>query len=248
MHTETLQKLDLSKNESIIYETLLKKGESNVSSISKFSGIHRRNVYDTIDHLLSKGLISEKVTLKENTYLPVDPKKLTEIIKEKEMELAKVMPIFQKLYNTKPETESVFIYKGIEGWKNYLRDVLEVGENLYTIGGKGAWSDPRIRTFLNDFLKKANKKRIEFYMLYDGDKKEIPEFVVDTTKGKHKFLPKKYSNNSTIEIFGDRVVIFSNINTTERIIDEKATLTVIKNRNVADAFKTWFQMIWDLTD
>lgn len=81
-------------------------------------------------------------------------------------------------------------------------------------------------------------------MLYDGEHKQIPESVLKTTAGKHKFLPKKYSNNSAIEIFGDRVVIFSNIK--NRQIDESATLTAIKNKNVADAFRTWFQMIWDL--
>lgn len=244
MYNEILQKLYLSKNEAIIYETLLKYGELSVSTISKKSGIHRRNIYDTINHLLPKGLISEKIGSKENTYVAVDPKKLTELIKEKEIELNKIMPIFQKMYKTKTETDAVFIYKGVEGWKNYLRDVLDVGEDLYTIGGKGAWNDPRIQTFLQDFLKKAEKKKIKFHVLFDGSKEDIPQSVINTTKSNHKFLPPKYSNNSTIDIFGDRVVIFSNIE--NRMIDAKATLTIIKNRIVADSFRTWFKMIWDL--
>lgn len=244
MHTNILQKLSLSKNESIIYETLLQHGESSVSKIAEKSGIHRRNIYDTINHLLPKGLISEKVGSKENTYTAVDPRKLTELIKEKEIELNNIMPALLKMYQVTPESESVFIYKGVEGWKNYLRDILEVNEDLYTIGGKGAWNDERIQTFLQDFLKKAEKNKIKFHVLFDGNKEDIPEEVITTAKSSHKFLPTKYSNNSTIDIFGDRVVIFSNIK--NRRIDEQATLTIIKNRNVADAFRTWFQMIWDL--
>jgi sugar-specific transcriptional regulator TrmB len=244
MYSAILTKLNLSKNEALIYETLLKHGKSSVSTISKHSNIHRRNVYDTLDHLLSKGLVSEIVDSKENTYVAVDPKKLSEILKEKEIELNTIMPQLQEMYSSKPIFESVFIYKGIEGWKNYLRDVLEIGEDLYTIGGKGAWGDERIQTFLKDFLEKAAKKKINFYILYDGEESDIPSVVLKTSKDKHKFLPKKYSNNSAIEIFGDRVVIFSNI--VDRKIDNNATLTVIKNKNVADAFRTWFKMIWDL--
>lgn len=244
MYTDILTQLDLSKNEAIIYETLLKYGESSVSYISEKSGIHRRNIYDTINHLLSKGLVSEIVNSKENTYSAVNPKKLSEVIKEKEVNLNSILPDLENMYKSRPSSESVFIYKGIEGWKNYLRDVLEAGDDLYTISGKGAWGDERLQPFIKDFLKKAEKKKINFYMLYDGNNDDIPKSVLDTTKGKHRFLPKKYSNNSAIEIFGDRVVIFSNIK--DRKIDNDATLTVIKNQNVADAFRTWFQMIWDL--
>jgi len=244
MYSHILTKLNLSKNEALIYETLLLHGKSSVSSISKKSNIHRRNVYDTLNHLLSKGLVSEIVDSKENVYVPVDPKKLSEVLKEKELELDAIMPHLQELYASKPILESVFIYKGIEGWKNYLRDVLKEGEDLYTIGGKGAWGDERIETFLKFFLKEAGKKNIKFHTLYDGMESDIPLSVLKTSEGNHKFLPKEYSNNSAIEVFGDRVVIFSNI--INRKIDNNATLTVIKNKNVADAFRTWFKMIWNL--
>lgn len=244
MYTEILTKLDLAKNEAQIYEVLLQYGESSVSKISKHSQIHRRNVYDTLNHLLAKGLVSEKIGSKENTYVAANPRKLTEIIKEKEKAFKSILPDLESMYTNTPETDSVFIYKGVEGWKNYLRDVLEVGEDLYTIGGKGAWGDERIAIFLDDFIAKAEKKKINFQMLYDGQESDIPEKVKSTTKGKHKFLPVKYSNNSTIEIFGDHVVILSNIK--NRRIDERAILTVIINRNLADSFRIWFQMIWDL--
>jgi sugar-specific transcriptional regulator TrmB len=244
MYSHILTKLDLSKNEAIIYETLLKYGKASVSQISDDCGIHRRNIYDTLNHLLAKGLVSEIVGYEGNHYLPVHPKKLNEILEEKETELESIMPALEKMYQSDPHTESVCIYKGVEGWKNYLRDVLEAGEDLYTIGGNGAWSDDRLKTFLADFLEKAEKKKIKFHMLYGAEEKDVPKSILETTKGRHKFLPKKYTSNSALEIFGDYVVVFSNI--IDQKIDNTATLTVIKNRNVADAFRTWFQMIWDL--
>jgi len=244
MYLDALTELGLSKNEAQIYESLVKNGGSSVSFISKDTNIHRRNIYDTLNHLINKGLVFEKLSGKENKYHAVEPVKLRERIKEKEIILDKVLPSLERLYKSSPTKEAVYIYKGIEGWKNYLGDVLEVGEDVYTIGGKGSWGDEKIDPFFETFLKEAKKKNINFHILFDGDKEDIPKKVLDLSVGKQKFLPKKYSNSSIIDIFGDRVVTISN--TENRKIDNNATLTVIINKDVADSYRTWFQMIWDL--
>ena len=242
MYSHILTKLDLAKNEALIYETLLERGQSSVSTISLHSKIHRRNVYDSLNRLMEKGFVFEIAQRNENQYHAVDPRKLMEHVKEKEILLEKIMPDLTKLYNASPSDEAVYIYKGVEGWKNYLSDVLSAGEDLYTIGGKGAWGDKRLQPFMDNFLKEAKKKKIVFHALYDGEKKDIPESVLATSKGHHKFLPKAFANSSVIEIFGDRIVIFSNV--INRQIDENATLTVIVNKSIADSFRIWFKMIW----
>jgi len=244
MYSDILTKLDLAKNEAIIYETLLKHGRSSVGSISVFSQIHRRNVYDSINRLIEKGYVFEIIQKKDNKYEAVNPQKLMEGIKEKENILKEIMPSLEKLYNTTPANEAIYIYKGVEGWKNYLNNVLEVGEDLYTISGKGAWADKRLKPFLDNFLKEANNKGIKFYTLYDEEGANIPQKVLDTSTNQHKFLPKGFPSSSSIDIFGNHVVIFSNIINGE--IDDNATLTVIINKSVADSFRVWFNMIWSL--
>jgi len=47
----------MSKNEAKIYETILEIGECSVSEIAKKSGIHRRNIYDTLARLSEKGIV-----------------------------------------------------------------------------------------------------------------------------------------------------------------------------------------------
>lgn len=242
MYTSILTQLDLAKNEALIYETLLERGQSSVSSISLHSQIHRRNVYDSLNRLMEKGFVFEIVQKNENQYQAVDPRKLIEHVREKETLLAGVMPDLEKLYRGLPSSETVSIYKGIEGWKNYLRDLLEVGEDAYTISAKGLWADKRLEPVLQKFLKDAKKKKMKFHILYDGDKEDIPAVVRAASQGHHKFLPKKWSTPFTIEVFGDHVVIFSDI--VGREINEKATLTVIVNRSVAEGFRILFKMLW----
>ena len=104
MHVEILSELGLTKNESKIYSTLLKKGESSIGSIATDAEINRRNVYDSIARLIEKGLIFEIRHQKENLYQAVDPRKLMERLKEKEVALEKVMPDFLKMFGQAAHT------------------------------------------------------------------------------------------------------------------------------------------------
>ena len=244
LHTDTLQELGLAKNEARIYEILLREGESPVGKIAEKSGVHRRNVYDTLNRLLEKGLAFEIVGSGENRYQAVHPNKLLEIVREKEELLSSALPDFIKSYEAKPHENEVFIYRGIEGVKNYMRDILRVGQDVYTIGGKGAWLDERVRPFALQFLKQAEKKGIAFHALFDHLVKETRHEIVRLLGKNHRFLPKKYSSPAAAEVFGDHVVIVSSV---REKFEEDISIVVIINKQIAQAFRTWFYALWDNT-
>ncbi|EKD24460.1 MAG: Transcriptional regulator, TrmB [uncultured bacterium] len=241
MYTETLELLGLAKNEARIYETLLKEGVSSVGFISQKSQVHRRNVYDSLNRLLEKGLVFEIADSHENRYQAVDPKKLSELTEEKQRALEKIMPALEKLHETTPHKNEVYIYKGIEGWKNYMRDILRLEQDVYTIGGKGAWRDSRLTVFFEKFLKDAQKKNITFHILFDQEAKELLAHTGPMPGASAQFLPKEYSTETAIDIFGNRIVIFSNVKS--GIIDDSSSLTVIVNQQIADSFRIWFLLL-----
>jgi sugar-specific transcriptional regulator TrmB len=243
MYLEIFQKLGLVKNEARIYETLLKEGESPVGHISTKSKVHRRNVYDTLNRLIEKGLVFEIAQEKENRYKAVDPNKLMELIQEKQNILEKVMPDLQSLYAGTPHDEEIFIYRGPEGWKNYMRDMLEVGEDAYFIAAKGGWLDDRVKHFFPTFKEKAKAKGIEYFHLFDHEvKKDCPQ-IIPHVGGNYKFLPKGYSTPAAIDIFGSHVNIISGMKLGG--LEEEFSLTVIVNQQIADAFRVWFKFMWD---
>lgn len=244
MYQEIFEELGLAKNEGKIYETLLREGESTVGVISEKSHIHRRNVYDSIDRLIEKGLVFQIFEQKENTYQAVEPKKLMELVKEKELKLQKVLPELEKMYSEHPEDQAVFMYRGLEGWKNYLRDVLRVGEETLIIGAAGASTDPRIRTSFEQFKKEAERKNIILKLLYRADAEVAGQLGHLGKQGIFKVLPAEYSGPGAISIFGDRVMIFSETKGTGNISDD-STITVIVNKKIAETFRQWFAMLWD---
>ncbi len=243
MFSHTLSQLDLAKNEAILYETLLRLGEASAGQLSTKSHVNRRNVYDSIDRLIEKGLIFEIKVGREVSYRAVDPNKLLEKVDEKRTAVEKILPDLLALYQSESHQEDVYIYRGLEGWKNYLRDILRVGKEVYTIGGKGAWSDPRLRPFFLSFQEQAKKKSIPFYTLYDHEVKQQASQITSLHTGMYRFLPKKYSSPAAVDVFGDHVVISTAL--TLDTIDEHASFTIIINQPIADAFRVWFKALWE---
>jgi sugar-specific transcriptional regulator TrmB len=244
-YQELFRSLGLAKNEARIYETLLRHGESGVGLISEKSGVHRRNVYDSLNRLLEKGLVLEIIESSENKYQASEPKKLLEIVQEKSEAIEQVLPDLEKLHFGSPVEYRVHTYRGKEGWKQYMRDIIKTGEPFYSIGAKGGWLDPRIKSFFPSFLDQLKKKNIKTHHLFDYEAKTTGHPILKSVDKSYRFLPKKYSTSSGIDIFGDHVNILHNLTLGQIGTDDDISFTVIINKNLADSYRTWFQFMWD---
>lgn len=242
MYTELLQELGLSKNESEIYQFLLKEGESTASEVATRTRIHRRNVYDTLGRLQDRGFVFEVRYKRESRFQPVDPDKLLELLTEKQTALENALPTLREWYENDPSEQGVYIYHGIEGWKNYMRDILRVGEDYYCLGGKGGWMDKRLGRFFPWFIKELDKKKLKCHVLFDHEVKENDHPVIEHVGKNYRFLPREFSTPASVEIFGDRVNLVTNIHFGG--LERDFTFTVIVNQQLADAFRIWFNFIW----
>ena len=243
MYTDILEELGFSTNEAKIYETLVTYGGSGVSTIALRSKIHRRNVYDTVNRLLEKGLIYEVYRENETLYEPVNPSKLLDVADERSRKVRAALPKMLSTFHTHKVAEHSAIYKGIEGLKNYMRDALHVGQDIYTIGSKGAWFDPRLADYSEWFLKEAERKRITMHVLFDDEVREAIPHIPSKLSSHYKFLPKKYSSTSAVDIFGDHIVMFSGLALGKWLDDITVFVTVSKP--LADTYRLWWQLLWD---
>lgn len=244
MDDKLLQALGLSPNEAKIYLSLVEKGESSVSQLAIAAGVHRRNAYDVIRRLIDKGLCFQIISQDDNKYNAVDPDKLTELLGERREELDSYLPALKKQFLHRFAPEEAYIYRGLEGQKNIWRDLLRVAKDSYFIGAKGMWNDPRLESALAAFFKEAKKKKIVFWGLYDHAVKSrmhfIKGFKVDTVH--YRFLPKEYSTNSAIHIFGDYVV--THTGTEIGKVGDKTVFFVIHSAALAESYRVWFRYMW----
>lgn len=243
MYQELLQKTGLSLNEARVYEALLYLGEANVNTLSIKSKVHRRNVYDSLNKLIEKGLASETFVKREKCFKPISPERLKEIIKEKETALDMYLPDMKKLYHAvQPEAEAYF-FRGIEGFKNYLQLILEQKQTVYFIGAKAFWLDPRLQHYLRHFDKERKTAGIQFMHLFDYEVKEQKPEILKLVGKPYKFLPKKYSSATAVDIFGDYVVTFVGVKPGE--LYEEPLQFVLKSKVLADGYRKYFQFMWD---
>lgn len=117
---QELEKLGLSKYESLAYLTLFREGTLTGNRLSKLSGIPQGKVYDTIYRLSEKGFISI-MNSKPKLFKAIKPEialkqfisKKREFLEELEKELSKKIVSLGNFAKTESETdERVSIFKG----------------------------------------------------------------------------------------------------------------------------------------
>ena len=249
MYQETLQSLGLSPNEAKIYETLVGSGESTIGDISVAAKVHRRNVYDSIQRLIEKGLCFEVFSSAGNLYSGVDPGKLSELIADKQQKLELILPDLQKKFHKETPKEEAYIYRGLEGQINIWRDIVRVGQDSYFIGAKGGWFDAQLEKGARDaFFREANRKKIKFIQLFDHEVKEqMPDFPhYFPGELKYRFLPKKYSTTSGVGMFGDYVVTHTGLSIGR--MSESIVFFIIHSKDLAESYRKWFWYMWEQSE
>ena len=124
-----LSRIGLSENEAEVYLTLLKLGPLSAYAIAQRSGIYRPHVYDKLDTLIQKGLVSYVKEGKKKIFSPAPPSKVLDYLKEQEEGVKGNIRLFSskldalnKLYQLPKEDTKVEVFTGIEGLKLGLND------------------------------------------------------------------------------------------------------------------------------
>ncbi|RLE38431.1 hypothetical protein DRJ17_03905 [Candidatus Woesearchaeota archaeon] len=232
MEIETLENLGLTKNESTIYLALLKLGSAPISKISKDTRLNRANMYNTIESLVSKGLVSYVIKNNVKYFKATNPAKLHDILKEKEKQLNKIMPKLQAIQKVVVEKQKVEVYEGKEGLKTFYSEMLRTKKPVYVLGATGKAFEllkfyvPKIA---KEIIKKFGGKII---VMEKAKNKEVAKLK----NAEIRFLPKEYSNIATTIIYGNKIAI--------QIIEEKPIIIIIENKTIAAGYKKYFEFMW----
>ena len=87
MDTKILNDIGLTENEVKIYLTLLKAGAVTAYELSQKSGIYRVHVYDKLEQLINKGLVTYVYEGSKKYFKAASPEKLKQYLEDKEKEL-----------------------------------------------------------------------------------------------------------------------------------------------------------------
>ncbi len=238
-----LEEIGLTKREAEIYKTLLRLGESPISTLIRETGSHPQVVYRLIDSLAKKGLVI--LTKRRNrTYAQAEaPRQLEKLEESRLASLRKALPELVALQKSE-EAAVVRTAKGDETvrvLRTRAYDELKRGDTLYIIGGSG----DRFYTAMGERHAEAERKRIRKRI----QRKLIVFESQRTNIGKHdpfremteiRYLPEEYPAISSTNIFGTTVGII--------IWSPDPIVITIESREVAESYKRYFSALWRMAE
>ena len=87
MRYDLLTNLGLTKSEVRVYLGLLRFNASSASEISENTGIYRKNVYDALNRLIKKGLVSSAKVETKRIFYAANPQRLLEFLDVRKNEI-----------------------------------------------------------------------------------------------------------------------------------------------------------------
>lgn len=236
MDENILDNIGLSKNEARVYIALLEIGISTVTSIAKKSRVHRTNVYDVIERLVQKGLISYIIKDDKKYFEATDPNNLLSVLKQKEDKLKDILPQLLLVKRLSKKTE-IKVYEGVIAARNTFLSFLEIGEPIYMYGTIKGIKNILGEHILDRFQKERIEKKIPQKIIYNHDATERINELKKLPLIEIKALPKEFDSPMSTNICGD-IVYF-------RLYDRDPTLIIwIKSKDIADVYKKYFQIMW----
>ncbi|MFW5704515.1 MAG: TrmB family transcriptional regulator [Nanoarchaeota archaeon] len=231
-----LTDLGLTNLEIRIYDMLLNYGPSLASKISQKTGIHRRNVYDALERLSQKGLVSY---IKENNtklYSVNNPKLIHEQLKQKSQEFETLLPELLNKYNQENEKKETLFFTGKEGLKQIFEDQLEKAQETLIIA-TAVHVEETIRYFFPRFERIRKEKNIKTKMIMDesaDNKKDLKKIPLNEIK----FLKNFNKSAMSQYIYGNNVAIV--------LWTENPFAILIRQKEIAQGFREEFEFFWNL--
>ena len=90
MYEKSLEQVGLTSGESRVYLALMEIGSSTVGPIAKKSKVAYSKIYDVLERLVEKGLVSYTVKEKTKYFQAVEPARLFDYLEKKEGEIMTV--------------------------------------------------------------------------------------------------------------------------------------------------------------
>lgn len=226
---DTLENLGLDKKEVEIYLELIKKDNVTVSELSKNIKIDRTTIYDVIQRLMNKGIVSTIKINKSNHYKALRPKKMLKFFEEKHIELKSIIPELETITNNKSESLQNELFLGENGIKVVINDFLKNPKDYKAIGIRKDY-EKILKYFTYNTINKLNELKIKETAIFETEEK-----FIKLKRGTYRQINKLPAPISTF-IYNDTVIFF--------IFKEPYYAIRITNTDFRKLHESYFDLLW----
>lgn len=233
-----LKELGLTEGEAKVYLALL-TGETTKSGIVKRANISPSIVYEILNKLMKKGLVSSIVVEGKKYFQANNPRILLDWLDSKRKLAENLVSMLKQIKN-----ESILfarVYEGLDGLKSMLMDV---EKEEFEKNGVKEWLAMGVTSYKKDSFnrfwiywhsKVRPKYKVRAKFIFSEKNTRYFKAIKKTPLTEIKLIP--LSSPTCITITGGSVLIMK--------YTEPPSFILIKNKDVAETFKGIFESLWE---
>ena len=244
MRTEFLEDLGLTGSEARVYLALLHLGQSTAGPIVDEAKVTRSKIYDILERLKQKGLVSFITKQQTKYFSAADPQNILSYIEQKEQAVLdqkqkakELLPklILEQQIAKHQKTGEIFIgYKGMKSAFQTMINEFDANETYYAFGASTGSNEKKIEQFFTWLQKERDKKNVHMNIIFTKEAKGKFPYQEQSKRVTTKYY---LTNAATgINIYKDRTII--------TILTEEPITILINNKEAADSFRKYFEAIW----
>jgi len=243
-----LKELNFSERETAVYLALLELGSAKPIEIAKKTDINRTTVYDLLESLMHKGLISKYKKGSSTFFNALDPEKLLAYLDREKEEKAKIigrqkkkvkelLPELISLENIATTKPRVQFFEGEKGMREAYEDTLTSKEIILAYANVETMHKG-LPNFFPEYYKRRAGKKIFIRAIIPRNKLSIERAKLNQEEMRDtRFLPEdKMTFSPEINIYNNKMLIAS--------WQEKMAI-IIESKELADLQKLTFNLLWE---
>ncbi len=241
--TNLLENIGLTKSEIKVYLALLELGSSSTGPVVEKSGAASSKIYEVLEKLMQKGLVSFVIKGGVKHYEAASPKRLVDYLKEKEKTIQEqtksVEALLPELEMKQAMTENkseTLVFKGLKGAQTAFDNILsscKKSDELIAMGFSDV--DETFQNFLIRFHKKRVKHKINFRAVFGPSLQKMVKVLDAMLRTKVKVVPQMGNTVATL-VYKD-TVLFS--------MPKDRLWIQVTNQSLADTMRERFEGVWN---
>ena len=241
---ENLIKLGFSENDAVVYLVLTELKTATSNPIIAKTGLHRSLVYTSLEHLVSRKLVSEFENKGKKHFTIVSPDILLEEFNEKQRVAESTVNNIKEKLNS--EVQEITIHQGNDEYLALLSSLirqLPKGGTKYVIGTGGEdFMSETMRPIWKKYHNAVRDAGISIKMIgYENQKGSFERDVANEGFYEVKFLTSDTENPAGIHIYPEAGTVLNIIYS-----DKKRLITAIKikDHNLVKGYLNLFENLW----
>lgn len=235
---EELREFGLTENEITLYISLIKTGIATANRLSAITGVKRSTTYDTLNMLISKGLVSQ---IKKDDVLyfeAADPEKMLRVLDDKKERIQKIIPTLNGFKDSTSEKSGVSFYEGKKGVLTILNDVLDQKKELWFYGSR-TMAISALSNYPENFIHKRAQQKIFLKAVLAEEDRNHPAYLARKINALSnlKFHKKLNHVSTNVFIYADRVAFMGS--------GDFLMGVIIKNKEIVEQQKQIFEILWN---